>query len=200
MTTTRTRAQVRSVRRDAGRWAVAAVLPGLLLAGCTGGGGEDDPPAASTTTAGSGASVEQRSTDVVVEQTVAPPDAPEDRVTVGVESLRVEGPTMVLRLVVTPDLASVPDGEPVQLGKAMDVGAQFFGTSLLLLDRENLTEYSVVHDQATWWASASGEVESVNGEPMHAFAVFAAPPDDVEALDLRLDERWPELVDVPVTR
>jgi hypothetical protein len=176
-----------------------AALAVALLTGCTGSGGEEDQPAAATSS-GSGASVEERSTEVLVEQTVSRPDAPQDRVTIGVESLTVEGTTMVLRLVVTPDFASVPDGEPVTLGDAMGVGGQFFGVALRLIDRENLTEYSVVHEGSRWWASGAYEVETVDGEPMSAFAVFAAPQDDIDTIDVRLDEQWPELLDVPVTR
>jgi hypothetical protein len=119
---------------------------------------------------------------------------------VGIQSLTVEDETMVLRLVITPDFASASDDEPVTLGDAMDVGAEFFGVSLRLIDRENLKEYSVIHDNADWWASASGEVEAVNGEPMYAFAVFAAPEDDIDAIDVRLSEQWPEFTDVPIER
>lgn len=177
-----------------------SALAALLFAGCS---GEDlaGPESGDDPTGGSGAAVEDRDVGTVVEQTVVSnPESPDDWATVGITSLAVEGQTMVLRLVVTPDFASVSDSDEVDLGEAMDVGAQFFGVNLRLLDRENLKEYSVIHDGNMWWASAAGMVGAVNGEPMHAFAVFAAPEDDIDSIDVRLDENWPELTDVPITR
>lgn len=118
----------------------------------------------------------------------------------GVQSLTVNGETMVLRLVVTPDFASAGEGEVVSLGDAMDVGSEFFGVQLRLLDRQNLKEYSVIVNGNDWWASSSGEVGATNGEPMYAFAVFAAPEDDIDTIDVRLNEQWPEFTDVPISR
>lgn len=180
----------------------AALCLGLLLTGCTGGDGAKAPSAGGEQVGSqsSGAGVEERSTKTLVEQTVSSPDAPEDKVTIGVQSLTVKDKTMVLRLVLTPDFRSVSDNEPVELGDAVRVGAQFFGVALRLLDRRNLKEYSVVHNGDKWWASDAGDVSSVNGEPMHAFAVFAAPEDDVDSIDVRVDEQWPEFTDVPITR
>ena len=178
----------------------AALCLGLLLTGCTGGDGADAPAAGGEQAGsqGSRAGVEERGTKVLVEQTVSSPEAPDDKVTIGVQSLTVEDKTMVLRLVLTPDFRSVSDNEPVELGEAVRVGIQFFGVALRLLDRENLKEYSVVHEGNKWWASGSGDVSSVNGEPMYAFAVFAAPEDDIDSIDVRLDEQWPEFTDVPI--
>ncbi|MBA3523945.1 MAG: hypothetical protein H0T85_05240, partial [Geodermatophilaceae bacterium] len=96
---------------------LAALLSsGLLLSGCT--GSEEPTPGESTTGgaesggadsggADSGAGVAERDDTVIVEQTLSYPDAPGDQVTIGVTSLTVEDQTMVLRLVVTPDFASV---------------------------------------------------------------------------------------------
>ena len=184
----------------------AALCLGLLLTGCTGGDGAKAPSAGGEQVGSqsSGAGVEERGIKTLVEQTVSSPDAPEDKVTIGVQSLTVKDETMVLRLVLTPDFRSVSDNEPVELGDAVRVGSQFFGVALRLLDRKNLKEYSVVHNvnnfRVKWWASASSDVSSVNGEPMYAFAVFAAPEDDIDSIDVRVDEQWPEFTDVPITR
>lgn len=177
-----------------------------LLAGCADGGGEPQAgPSASSTDAGesggSGAGVQDRDGEVLVEQTVVPdPESPQDTTTVGLQSLTVEDETMVLRLVVTPEFASVSDSEEIDLGDAMNVGGEFFGVRLRLLDRENLKEYSVIHERQKWWASATGQVSSTNGQPMYAFAVFAAPEDDMETVDVVVSENWPEFTDVPITR
>ncbi|MBC7375440.1 MAG: hypothetical protein H7323_15745 [Frankiales bacterium] len=148
--------------------------------------------------------MQERDTKTLVEQTVSSPGAPEDKVTIGVQSLTVEDKTMVLRLVLTPDFRSVSDNEPVELRDAARVGSQFFGVDLRLLDRKNLKEYGVVSSRENslvrWWASGSGDVSSVNGEPMYAFAVFAAPEDDIDSIDVRVNEQWPEFTDVPITR
>lgn len=172
----------------------------LLLAGCSGDDttteGTDEVPAVD-----SGAGVEGRAAEAIVEQTVVSnPDSPDDKATVGIASLTVDRETMVLRLIVSPDFASVSDSVDVDLGEAMDVGSQFFGVKLRLLDRENLKEYSVINQGNDWWASASSDVSAVNGEPMYAFAVFAAPEDDIDSIDVRLNENWPEFTDVPITR
>lgn len=188
--------------RTATMLCAALATTGLLLAGCTG----DEPSQAPSSSAGSdgenvsGADVEDREVAAIVEQTVSDPESPEDTVTIGVQSLAVEGETMVLRLVITPDFASASDGEEVTLDEAVVGGVQFFGVTLRLLDRENLKEYSVIHEGNEWWASAKGEVGSTNGQPMYAFAVFAAPEDDIETVDVVLDEQWPEFTDVPITR
>lgn len=183
----------------------AVLATAALLTGCTDGGGaqaEAPVPAdeRSSGESGSQATVQDRDGPVLVEQTVVPdPNSPEDSATVGVQSLTVEGPTMVLRLVVTPDFASESDSQAIDLGEAVNVGVEFFGVQLRLLDRENLKEYSVIHDGPKWWASP-GEVSSTNGQPMYAFAVFAAPEDDIQTVDVVVDPSWPQFIDVPITR
>jgi hypothetical protein len=193
------------VKRTTNALCAAVIGAGLLLVGCSDDGSEpaqDGDETVSTQAQegdDSGAGVEDREAEPIVEQTVALPGSPDDKAAVGVQSLTVEGKTMVLRLVVTPDFASVSDSDTVSLGDAMDVGAQFFGVSLRLLDRENLKEYSVIHGNTDWWASAA-QISARNGEPMYAFAVFAAPEDDIDTVDVRLNEQWPEFTDVPITR
>ncbi len=179
----------------------ALAAAALLLAGCTGDEPDTDPTSAGQDGGDSGAGVEDRDAEAIVEQTVVPdPEKPDDTVTMGIQSLTVEGKTTVLRLVVTPEFASVSDSDELDLDDAMGGGVEFFGVTLRLLDRENLKEYSVIHGNSDWWASAKEEVSSRNGEPMHAFAVFAAPEDDIDTVDVVLHEQWPEFTDVPITR
>lgn len=175
------------------------VAAALLLTGCS---GSDEPaPTAGAERSDGGAGVAERSTEVIVEQTVADPESPADDVTIGIQSLMVEGTTMVLRLIVTPDFSSTSDSEEISLADAWGTGALRFGVTLRLLDRENLKEYSVIADTSGQrWASGANEVSSTNGEPMYAFAVFAAPEDDFDSVDVLLREVWPEFSDVPITR
>lgn len=173
----------------------------MFMMGCT---GADEPATDAGESSGrgdSGAGVAEQASEVIVEQTVvARPGAPDEQATVGVQSLTVEGDAMVLRLVVTPDFAAASDSEKISLGDVWGESALRFGVTLRLLDRDNLKEHSVVTDTSgERWAS-SADVSSSNGKPMHAFAVFAAPEDDIDSVDVRLQENRPEFTDVPITR
>ena len=140
-----------------------------------------------------------RDVEPFAETTVVPDvEHPDDTATIGVQPLTVEGGTTVLRLVVTPHFSSVSDSEAVQLDDVF--GGLIFGPSLRLVDAENLKEYTVVHELNRWWATDQTPVEALNGEPMYAYAVFAAPEDDLDAVDVVLREDWAPVADVPVTR
>jgi hypothetical protein len=132
--------------------------------------------------------------DVIVEQTVAIPDNPDNKVTLGVHSLAVEGEVMVLRLVVTPQFAS----------ESNDASLSFtaLGDSLFrprLVDGANLKEYEPIGGGVPW-VSDETEVEAINGSPMLAWAYFAAPEDPIETIDVRVSDGWPAFTDVPITR
>lgn len=192
--------------RSTARLCAALAATALLLVGCSGDNdGTPESAADGSGSAGasqdSGGGVQERDAPAIVEQSVvADPGFPEDAVTIGIQSLSVDGPTMVLRLVVTPDFASVSDDEEVALADVWS-RAEKFGVPFRLIDRDNLKEYSVIADvNGDRWASGSYDVETVNGEPMYAFAVFAAPEDDIETVDVRLNEQWPDFTDVPITR
>jgi hypothetical protein len=197
----------------AGAVAVAVVL---ALSGCT-GAEEDAAPTVERASAapsqedetqdqdsgqgsGSGAGVEDADLeDVLVEQTVAQPADPDDLTTVGVRSLRVEGDVMVLELAVTPDFASVSDSSTLSL---YDIWRGVAGTfQPTLLDRVNLKRYQVVQAGAgRSFASDAVYTRTVNGQPVRAYAVFAAPEDDIEVIDVVLADAWPAFTDVPVER
>lgn len=138
--------------------------------------------------------------DVLVEQTVTVPTEPGDSVTVGVRSLRVEGDVTVLELVVTPDFASVSDSESLSLYEIWRGAASQFRPTLL--DRVHLKRYKIVDAGPAneVFATDSVYTETVNGQPMRVYAVYAAPEDDIEAIDVVLADPWPAFTDVPVER
>jgi hypothetical protein len=194
-------------RRTRSTGGAAALAAALLLTGCS-GAQEDRAPTAEQGSSGSsqeesgssGAGVEDIDPeDVLVEQTVAQPDDPDDRATVGVRSLRVEGDVMVLELIVTPDFASVSDSDPVSL---YDIWQRAGGTfSPTLLDREHLKRYTVVSGgPGRTFTSDSVYTQTLNGQPVRAYAVYAAPEDDIDTIDVVLADVWPAFTDVPVER
>ena len=195
------RARRSTARR--GTPALVAVAAALALTACTSADGEAAPAAERATASqdeDSAAGVEDVDLeDVLVEQTVAQPDDPDDTATVGVRSLRVEGDVMVLELAVTPDFASVSDSETLSLYDIWRGVAGSFQPTLL--DRENLKRYQVVQGgPGLSFASDNVYTRTVNGQPMRAYAVFAAPEDDIEAIDVVLADAWPAFTDVPVER
>jgi hypothetical protein len=134
--------------------------------------------------------------DVLVEQTYSLTANPEDKVTVGLQSLVVDGQVMTLTAVVTPDFSSVSDSQPVSLYDILERDA-FRPT---LLDRENLKEYSVINDGATWWESDAVDTQAPNGSPMRVFATFAAPEDDIDIVDVSFRNVWTPFTHVPIER
>ncbi len=194
------------------RWRtwVTVIAVGLVaaLSGCSGGGSDGDEagggeaPATMSVPAapgGSSTTLDPRSGEAVATLRV-PVDVerPDDAVTFDVQSLTVEGPTMVLRFSITPDFASEDDSTAISL---FDVyTSQAPGAFIQLVDRVNLKEYSVIQDRPTFWMSDSTDVESLNGEPMYVFAVFAAPEDDIDVVDVTFRDNWLTLVDLPIER
>ena len=132
--------------------------------------------------------------DVIVEQTYALTERPEDAVTVGIQSLVVDGPVTTLTMVVTPDFASVSDDEAVSL---FDINEETLFRPTLL-DRANLKEYSVITDGGVAWASDNVETRTRNGTPMRVFATFAAPEDDIDAIEVSFRSVWTPFTDVPI--
>lgn len=127
---------------------------------------------------------------VLAEQEYEPTRA-EGTVTFGLHSLTVEGETMTLRVVITPQLEV--DDETITLSDIFGID-RFAPT---LIDREHLKEYSIITDGPTEWWQAS-DLETTTGESMVWWGVYAAPEDDVDAVDVRLRDDMPEFSDVPV--
>lgn len=179
-------------------------LASVLLLGACSDGDQAPPPDQQQSAASEGAvesdsdagAVQFDPEDVIVEQTYALAENPEDSVTVGIQSLVVDGPVMTLTLVVTPDFSSVSADEPVSL---YDVNEETLFEPTLL-DRENLKEYSVITDGGTSWASDNVETRTRNGTPMRVFATFAAPEDDIDAIEVSFRNVWTPFTDVPIQR
>lgn len=196
--------------RKGARWSLVGLVAAFaLLTGCTnegdGGGGQDAAPGSQNSDSNSGesgksgAGVEKVDLEkVIVEQTVALPDNPEDKLKLGVLSLRVEGKVMILRMAVTPQFASASDSKAISLFSAL--GDSFFKPKLI--DATHFKEYSTIGTAsgAGGWKVNETEVESRNDSPMLAWAYFSAPEDDISSIDLRLDDNFPAFTDVPITR
>jgi hypothetical protein len=196
---------MRSLRRSIATAVVAVSL--LVLGACSDGTespasdsqptGEEQQTEDTDATGGSEAAgaVQFDPEDVIVEQTFALAN-PDDKVTVGLQSLVVDGQVMTLTMVVTPDFSSVRDDEDVSL---FDVNEETLFRPTLL-DRANLKEYSVITDAGTAWASRDVETRTRNGTPMRVFAVFAAPEDDIDTVEVSFRNEWAPFTDVPIER
>ena len=186
------------------RAAVGLAIASVLLLGACSDGDEAPPPNQQQSAAseeavesdGDAGAVQFDPEDVIVEQTYALTERPEDAVTVGIQSLVVDGAVMTLTMVVTPDFASVSDDEAVSL---FDINEETLFRPTLL-DRANLKEYSVITDGGVAWASDNVETRTRNGTPMRVFATFAAPEDDIDAIEVSVRNVWTPFTDVPIQR
>ena len=133
--------------------------------------------------------------DLVVKQDVRVPGSKENKVTVGVSSLEVDGKTMTLTLVVTPHFKSAADDDSISIYDSW--GENKFAPQLI--DADNLKVYSPISDTYDEWTSNSVYTETTNNQPVTAWAVFKAPENDIDSVDIRLQESWPKLTDVPIT-
>ena len=133
--------------------------------------------------------------DLVVKQDVRVPGSKENKVTVGVSSLEVDGKTMTLTLVVTPHFRSAADDDSISIYDSW--GENKFAPQLI--DTDNLKVYSPISDTYDEWTSNSVYTETTNNQPVTAWAVFKAPENDIDSVDIRLQESWPKFTDVPIT-
>lgn len=132
---------------------------------------------------------------VIAEQEFNVPGS-KDTVTVGVQSLIVEGKTMKLQLVITPEFSSISDTAKTSIYDA------FGKTSIRpkLVDRVNLKEYSLISDTGQQWSTYAVNADTTNHEPIIWWGMYAAPEDENAVFDLRVIDTMEEFVDVPVTR
>ncbi|MGP5163648.1 hypothetical protein ACTXK2_05890 [Arthrobacter rhombi] len=100
-------------------------------------------------------------TKVLAEQEYQLPGT-KDKTTFGVQSLKVEGETMKLTLVMTPDFSSVSDSETLRMYKL--TGDDAFEP--LLIDRDHLKEYSVMSESSKKWAVDHLKTKTTTGEPV----------------------------------
>ena len=124
------------------------------------------------------------------------PPGTNDKVNIGVQSLQVEGQTMTLQLVLTPEFTSISDSEAVSIYAA--TGSTRFNPKLI--DRENLKEYSLISDTGQDWATNRATTKTTNHEPVIWWGFYAAPEDNNDAFELRVLDAMAEFTDVPVTR
>ncbi|WP_156837305.1 hypothetical protein [Nesterenkonia alba] len=122
----------------------------------------------------------------------------EGEMTVGAYPLQVDGDFMLLTLVFVPDY---DDSEEVLTFNAMHGHSDGAGSGLkwfapILADRENLKAYHVLNygrGRADRWISSMVNQTLEDGEPYFLFAYYAAPQDDVEAMDVTM-----EALNIPV--
>ncbi|MGP5316290.1 hypothetical protein [Arthrobacter rhombi] len=188
---------------------VTVALAATLLSGCSAGDSEpksDAPSPAATASASSddGGNVaedsgvgvaEMDTTKVLAEQEYQLPGT-KDKTTFGVQSLKVEGETMKLTLVMTPDFSSVSDSETLRMYKL--TGDDAFEP--LLIDRDHLKEYSVISESSKKWTVDHLKTKTTNGEPVIWWGMYAAPEDEIDTVDLRLFGDLPEFTNVPIER
>lgn len=132
---------------------------------------------------------------VFVEQEYQLPGT-KDHTKFGVHSLVVDGDTMKLTVVMTPDFSSRSASETVSLFDMTGSSSP----SPVLIDRENLKEYSVIRDGPTSWAADAVYTKVTNGEPAVWWGVYAAPEDDIDTVDIRVMDGMPEFTKVPIQR
>lgn len=192
--------------------AVAAATLGvvLLVSGCatdgSAGAGRPEPgsaPTAVTSTTAPTATVPDPSVvvdavdpaAVLAEAVFDVPGSPGDTVRVGVESLVASGPTMELRLVVTPELASPDENATVRI-------SDLAGDSTwrpTLTDTAHLKEYSILRSSGQRWETDTSQARTTSGTSLRYQAWFAHPEDDAQTLDLAVTAAWPLFEGVPIT-
>ena len=155
--------------------------------GAAAGTATDD--AAEEPAAGGGVPSVSRSTEIEAAEGVA------GTLEIGLAGLEVDGQLVTLTLVYTPRYDSDPNG-------AISL-FDMFGRNVAevtLVDSVNLLRYLVVEDsRGLELGPFPATVETLNNEPVSASYTFAAPPADVESVDVYVDDRR-IFDDVDVTR
>ncbi|RSN64106.1 hypothetical protein [Actinomadura sp. WAC 06369] len=180
--------------------AAAVLLPAGGPAGCTmlddaGSSGDSASGASGVAVEGGDPSVDATGDAIVAATLGAPPQAPSAEVEIAVLGLRVRGKLATLTVRMTP---RIPPGGPDKASPYDLNGNE--GIDPSLIDPVNLKRYVVVKD------SRGREMETddittdlVNGKAGALRYTFAAPPENVKALDLQFGG-WPTFRDIPVQR
>lgn len=179
-----------------------AALCALALTGCTSSQDSDSNDKDSAADGGNGSSdgatpgVENIDPDdVIVKQDVTVPGSDKNKATIAIHSLEVDGKTQTLTMVVTPHFTTADSDASISV---YDVwGENKFDPQLV--DTDNLKVYSPISDTYEMWASDSVFTETKNNRPMIVWAVFKAPENDIDAVDIRAQENWPKFTDIPIT-
>ena len=189
------------ISRKLTRGLAGAALCILAVTGCSSGQDSDSKDKDSSADGGSGKDVAKPGVenidpdDVIVKKDVKVPGSRENTVTVGIHSLEVEGKTQTLTMVITPHFKSAADDDPISIYDAWGEN-RFFPQ---LIDAGNLKVYSPISDTYEEWTSDSVYTETTNNQPITAWAVFKAPENDIDSVDIRLQDSWPKFTDVPIT-
>lgn len=129
---------------------------------------------------------------VIFSKQFAVPGKPQRKVTVGILSLERKDRLAVLKVVITPEFTDLAPTETVSHFKAL--GDSSWRPTLL--DLRNLKEYRVLSGSGGPLSFEEGE--AVSGQPIYAWAVFAAPPAGVTRLDLTMVDWMPRITNVPI--
>lgn len=178
--------------------ATAAASALLITGGLTGcsplGGGSGDSGGSGADAAAGGAPGYDRNAEPVTKATFDSPAAPGGKVDIAIMNLKVRGRLATLNTEFTPRLPSGPDSTtPYRLN-----GRQ--GLDVSLIDPVNLKRYVVVKDSRGRELATDDVTTHIrNNERGHVHFTFAAPPEDVKALDVQIGA-WPAFRDIPVER
>ncbi|MCU4298564.1 hypothetical protein D3I60_16030 [Brevibacterium permense] len=189
------------ISRRLSRGLAGAAICALAMTGCSSSPDSDSKDKDSTSQDGGGKDGAKPGVedvdpdDVIVKQDVKVPGSKEDTVTVGIHSLEVKGKTQTLTVVITPHFKSVADDDVISIYDTWGEN-RFFPQ---LIDADNLKVYSPISDTYEEWTADSVYTETTNNQPMTAWAVFKAPENDIDSVDIRLQESWPKFTDIPVT-
>lgn len=159
--------------------------------------GETEEKQQATDNTNAGVAEEVNTSEVLVEQEYQHLGT-EDSFTIGVHSLQVEGDIMTLMLVLTPDFQSVDDSERISIYDMYDPTK--LSMQPVLLDRDNLKEYSMIMSNGQAWSIDTVETETLNNEPVVWWGVYSAPQDDIDEVDIRIFDDMSEFTSVPVQR
>lgn len=161
----------------------------LLITSCA-----PSTPAPSTSSADPSPSASAEPPDTEAEVATATATLKDGTVDVIVRSLERDdnGTTMTLRAAFVPHLGK--EGESYTLSS---INGYIF-LRPVLLDRQNLKRYSVIEGdgQQEWLTNTSAE--TVEGEPLESWFVYAAPEDDIDEITFTIDEWSIELPDIPI--
>lgn len=184
------------------RAATLIAASAILLAGCTGDsdesgkqadGGKEDSESSKVVN-DAGVDVTDLD-DAVATQTVSLPGSDEE-IELRIFPIEVRDQVQVLKIAVTPT-------SPISGSNGTKSLFSILGNSSFrpqLTDRENLKVYSVISQGPNDWSIDPVEAKAARSETIIAWAIYAAPEDDVEAFDVSVLDSWPTFTDVPVQR
>jgi hypothetical protein len=191
----------------------AAGLVAVLAAGCSGSSSEGGDPAKPSATASAAqpsqpaAATPDPAASNGAAQAGVDPDAPaiasvtaaigvdgdpKGHIKVEILSLKRKDKLLVMTARVTPTNTLT---EPQFLYRVL--GNHLWEPSLI--DSVNLKQYGTVNSSGGPTKSGAVNVESVSGEPMYLYAIFAAPPAGVPSINVLFSDGVPILNDVPLS-